>query len=174
MFDGYSIRHFAERLKHADSRFVGFDTFTGLPENWGMLSAGTFDLHNKTPLIDDDRVSFHAGLFQDTLPQFLQTLTVGNRRLLIHCDADLYSSTLFVLTQLASQISGAIVVFDEFNALPHEFRALQDFSRSYRKSYRIIGDVYPRLQRAAIQFYTSENERREAAGHSLTVSTRMS
>jgi O-methyltransferase len=158
VFDGYSIRHFAGRLKHPDSRFVGFDTFAGLPENWGSLTAGTFDLQQNTPIIDDPRVSFRVGLFQDTLPSFLEGLSIGNRRFLIHCDADLYSSTLFVLTQLAAHMNGAIVLFDEFNALPHEFRALQDFARSYRKSYALVGEVFPRFQRAAIQFSASEKD----------------
>jgi O-methyltransferase len=152
VFDGYSIRYFSSRLPQPDSRFVGFDTFTGLPENWGGLDAGTFDLGKRTPAIDDSRVSFKVGLFQDTLPGFLETLRATNRQVVIHCDADLYSSTLYVLSQLAFLIDGAIVIFDEFNALPHEFRALQDFSRAYRKSYRLIGDVSPRLQRAAVLF----------------------
>jgi macrocin-O-methyltransferase TylF-like protien len=152
VFDGYSIKLFAEQLSHPDSRFVGFDTFTGLPEGWGGLEAGTFDLSGQTPVLDDPRVSFRAGLFQDTLPQFLQTISKRDRQLVIHCDADLYSSTLFVLTTLAPLIGGAIVIFDEFNALPHEFRALQDFSRAYRKFYSVIGDVHPRLQRAAVRF----------------------
>jgi O-methyltransferase len=152
VFDGYSIRYFMTRLPHPDSRFVGFDTFTGLPESWGGLDAGTFDLGKRTPAIDDSRVSFQVGLFQDSLPRFLKTQRKQNRQVVIHCDADLYSSTLFVLSQLSSLIDGAIVIFDEFNALPHEFRALQDFSRAYRKSYRLIGDVHPRLQRAAVRF----------------------
>jgi len=152
VFDGYSIQFFARHLTHPASRFVGFDTFTGLPEGWGGLKVGTFDVLGLTPKFDDTRVSFEAGLFQDTLPGFLQTVSKGSRQLVIHCDADLYSSTLFVLTRLAPMIDGAIVIFDEFNALPHEFRALQDFSRAYRKSYTVIGDVSPRLQRAAVQF----------------------
>jgi hypothetical protein len=152
VFDGYSITFFARHLSNPDSRFIGFDTFTGLPDDWGGLKAGTFDLSGRTPRIDDDRVSFHPGLFQETLPQYLRGARIDGRQLVVHCDADLYSSTLFVLTQLASIIDGAIVVFDEFNALPHEFRALRDFSLAYRKHYSVIGNVNPRLQRAAIRF----------------------
>jgi len=111
-----------------------------------------------TPSINDSRVSFHIGLFQDSLPPFLRTFRAGKSHLVIHCDADLYSSTLFVLTQLAPYMDGAVVLFDEFNALPHEFRALQDFSRAYRMSYRLIGDVHPRLQRAAFEFYAGEKQ----------------
>ena len=158
VFDGYSIRHFARRVKHPESRFAGFDTFTGLPEDWGTLATGTFDLQRQTPSINDSRVSFHIGLFQDSLPPFLRTFRAGKSHLVIHCDADLYSSTLFVLTQLAPYMDGAVVLFDEFNALPHEFRALQDFSRAYRMSYRLIGDVHPRLQRAAFEFYAGEKQ----------------
>jgi O-methyltransferase len=167
VFDGYSIRYFSSRLPQPDSQFVGFDTFTGLPENWGGLDAGTFDLGKRTPAIDDPRVSFKVGLFQDTVPGFLKALRETNRQVVIHCDADLYSSTLYVLSRLSFLIDGAIVIFDEFNALPHEFRALQDFSRAYRKSYRLIGDVGPRLQRAAVLFEPAE-DRSPLIPHVLT------
>jgi hypothetical protein len=151
VYEGYSIRFFSERIRDPRSSFVGFDTFVGLPEAWLTYKAGTFDVGGRVPDIRDNRVSFMAGLFQETLGRFLSTVG-DNRRLIVHCDADLYSSTLFVLTQLAPLLDGAVVVFDEFNALPHEFRALLDFSKAYRMSYRLLGYVNPSLDQAAVRF----------------------
>ena len=47
-----------------------------------------FDAEGKHPVVNDQRVSFILGLFQDTLLAFLQTFTCGHR-LVIHNDSDL-------------------------------------------------------------------------------------
>ena len=152
VFRGYSIRYFSEHISDADSVFVGFDTFTGLPENWSTTPAGDFGVNGVLPQIDDPRVSFRKGLFQDTLPSFLETQPIRGS-LFINCDADLYTSTLFVLTQLWKHLDGAIVYFDEFGCLPHEFRALEDFSRSYRIAYEVLGAATNIYQPVAIRFH---------------------
>ena len=58
-------------------------------------------------------------------------------------DADLYTSTLYVLTRLAPFLkSSDIIIFDDFSAklgFAHEFRAFLDFFASYRYSYKVIG-----------------------------------
>ena len=58
---------------------------------------------NNPPVIDNDqRHRFYQGLFQQTLPGFISTHSHDlNKRLVIHMDADLFSSTLYVLTSLA-------------------------------------------------------------------------
>src|SRR6266545_4942707 len=71
VYEGVSIRYFAERHRDPESRFVGFDTFSGLPENWREFGPGHFDVNGRVPSIKDSRVSFVPGLFQDTLPTFL-------------------------------------------------------------------------------------------------------
>lgn len=126
-----------------NSRFVGFDTFTGLPDRWlgftGTAPQHHFTAQGQIPPIDDSRVNFVQGLFQDTLPEFLETFRpVG--RVVIHIDVDIYSSALYVLSQ-CDQImqSGSIVIFDEFNSVMDEFRALQDYCQAYRRSYRVLG-----------------------------------
>ena len=74
VFKGASIKYWSSLNTHDDSRFFGFDTFSGLPENWdnftGGLQKGTFDTHGLVPNINDERVSFYKGLFQDTYQVF--------------------------------------------------------------------------------------------------------
>lgn len=132
VFRGESIRYFAQRLHHRDSRFVGFDSFEGLPESWVGYEPGTFSTAGHVPLIDDPRVSFVKGWFQDTVPGFLHSgrdLTGDTRRVLVHFDADLFSSTLFLLTTLWHSIPSYDFVFDEF--MGHELRAWCAFRDAY-------------------------------------------
>ncbi len=137
--EGGSILHWAKRNTDADSRFFGFDTFTGLPEDWSQgFERGHFDTGGRTPATDDPRVQFVKGLFQDTLPAFLASFAPRSR-LIVHNDSDLYSSTLFCLTTLDRIIApGTIVIFDEFGDVMHEFRALQDYLASYRRKFEVL------------------------------------
>lgn len=136
---GVSFRWWAERNKHPESRFHGFDTFTGLPEDWGPYKAGDMSSNNQVPDIADSRVKFYTGLFQQTLPPFLKTFD-NSRRKLIHMDADLYSSTLFVLTSIAPFLSkGDVIMFDEYAVPTHEFLALKNFTESYYCNLQPIG-----------------------------------
>jgi O-methyltransferase len=142
VFEGASIKYWSSLNTNNDSRFFGFDTFSGLPESWdnftGGLQKGFFNTQGQTPSIDDGRVSFCKGLFQDTLPDFLETYD-SNRVLVVNIDADLYSSTLFVLTQLHRFLKeGSIIVFDEFSSVLHEFRAFEDYCISYNVKFEVI------------------------------------
>jgi Macrocin-O-methyltransferase (TylF) len=65
-----------------------------------------------------------------------------SRRLVIHLDADLYSSTLFVLTALAPYFKrGDIILFDNFICSMDEFRAFEDFVKAFRVKYEVLGGV---------------------------------
>ena len=132
VFRGYSISYFADRLRHRDSRFVGFDSFEGLPESWVGYERGTFSTAGEMPRCRDSRVSFVKGWFQDTVPGFLRTDNnlVGNHGpVLVHFDADLFSSTLFLLTTLWHSVPSYHFVFDEF--MGHELRAWCAFREAY-------------------------------------------
>lgn len=138
VFRGDSIRWWVENNGHPASTFVGFDTFTGLAEQWGHRCVGTFSTRGELPEIDDARCSFEVGLFQEKLPGFLRATPAGQRTI-YHLDADLYSSTLFVLTQLVSRLRrGDVVIFDEFSSVLHEFRALEDFAAAYPCRYEVL------------------------------------
>jgi len=139
---GKSLDWWVENNKDPASRFIGFDTFTGLPEDWDNVSRGTFTTHGRPPQIEDGRVRYEIGLFQDKLPGFLGRF-LSNGKMVVHIDCDLYSSTLFVLTTLAPRLrDGDILIFDEFGSIrhpAHEFRAFTDFISAYRFDYRVIG-----------------------------------
>jgi hypothetical protein len=138
---GVSFRLWAENIKDKNSRFFGFDTFTGLPEDWGSFKKGDMDNNNEIPEMNDPRCSFYQGLFQQTLPVFLRTYSSGIRKI-IHMDADLYSSTLFVLTSISPFLEkGDIIIFDEFNVPMHEFKAFSEWVSSYYIKYEVIGAV---------------------------------
>jgi hypothetical protein len=155
VFQGESIRYWANMHKHDDSRLYGFDTFTGLPEDWesfsGHMKKGDFDVNGNVPQIDDSRVSFHKGLFQDSLEGFLENFEV-NGKLVLHLDADLYSATLYVLTRMNHLIKpGTILVFDEFSSVLHEFRALEDYTNSYIREYKVLAATEPFFEQVAVE-----------------------
>lgn len=149
---GDSMRIWADQNRHPDSRFFGFDTFEGLPEDWTRTKpAGSFDNRGKFPDIPDKRVTFVKGLFQSTLYEFLAEF-VPRGRLVVHIDCDLYSASLFCLAVLDRRlVPGSLVLFDEFYGLRHEFAAFQDYTRSFYREMRLIGHTDPYLAQAAFE-----------------------
>jgi len=97
---GSSFKWWVNFNKNAESHFAGFDTFEGLPESWGGYKKG--EMSFQIPDISDERTAFYKGLFQETLNPFLDKN--GNRfhesLSIIHLDADLFSATIFALSQL--------------------------------------------------------------------------
>ena len=143
VFKGDSIKYWTRLNNHDESKFYGFDTFSGLPEDWPcfmeIVKKGAFDARGMVPDLKDDRVSFIKGLFQDTLSTFIKTHTFTSQ-LVIHNDCDLYSSTLYVLTRCNDiLVTGSIVIFDEFSSILHEFRALEDYCSAYMRDYEVLG-----------------------------------
>lgn len=135
---GKSFDWFMTQNSHAESRFYGFDTFDGLPEDWGPFKKGAFTTNNEMPLIKDYRGKFLKGLFQQTVPGFLTELD-NSRRNILMMDADLWSASLYVLTSLAPFLKkGDIIFFDEFVVPTHEFKAFLDFTLSYYVNLQLV------------------------------------
>lgn len=135
---GRSFKWWVEHNKHPESSFDGFDTFTGLPENWNVFKAGDMSVGGNFPDVKDPRATFHKGLFQDTLPAYLKTIN-DDRLRVFHMDADLYTSTLYVLTSAAPYLrKGDIILFDEFAVPRHEFLAFSEFVASYYIKLELI------------------------------------
>jgi hypothetical protein len=137
----YSFRWWLKANGNPKSQFFGFDTFEGLPEDWGTYKKGDMSAH--VPDVNDARADFLVGLFQDSLPQFLSKYDVeSDCKRIIHLDADLFSSTLYVLTSMHPWIrKGDILLFDEFNVPNHEYAAFTCYSESYYVKTRLIGAV---------------------------------
>jgi O-methyltransferase len=138
---GHSLRWWLQNIKNTNSRFYGFDTFTGLPEKWGFFKKGAMSAERDILNINDNRCELVKGLFQDTLQKFLKKFNNKSRKV-IHLDADIYSSTLFVLTNIAPFLKkGDMLFFDEFTVPLHEFKAFNDFTNSYYINIEMIGAV---------------------------------
>jgi O-methyltransferase len=136
---GHSFTWWVHHNSHPSSRFIGFDTFEGLPEDWGVFRKGDMSADSQVPQLDDNRVSFGKGLFQETVPAFLEGLDKTRHKVIL-MDADLYTSTLYALTSLGPYLhKGDIIMFDEFNVPRHEFLAFTNFIESYYIKPELIG-----------------------------------
>lgn len=146
----FSFKWWLENCINEENSFYGFDTFEGLPEKWGTFSKG--EMAANIPDMEDSRAHFIKGLFQETLHKFLKNQNLENgKRKVLHLDADLFSSTLYVLTSMAPFIRrGDILIFDEFNVPNHEFFAFKIFCDSYYIKTKLLGAVNNYFQVAMI------------------------
>jgi O-methyltransferase len=142
VYQGESIRLWAELNRDRRSRFYGFDSFEGLPEDWRAgRERGHFTVAGVTPAINDNRVSFVKGWFDDTVPAFARSYSPQGT-LVLHLDADLYGSTMVPLIQLSPFMKpGTLLIFDEFYDRDHEFKAFVDFQRIGRREFQILACV---------------------------------
>lgn len=131
VFKGDTMRHWSKMLKHSDSSLDGFDSFEGLPEDWGSLDKELFSVEGKMPVFQDVRVRLFKGWFSDTVPGYLKEFR-PNPTLVLHLDADLYSSTIFVLRQFRPFLKpGVVLIFDEFFDREHELKAFNEFLKEH-------------------------------------------
>ena len=124
---GRSIRMLAE----VGRTVYGFDSFLGLPHDWGLGEArGTFACARPPEM--PGNVIIIEGLFSDTLEQFLREHdgVVG----FVHIDSDLYCSCAYVLDCLRDRfIVGSVIIFDDIRqhvageAVPGERRAWERY-----------------------------------------------
>ncbi|MFI5152755.1 MAG: class I SAM-dependent methyltransferase [Chitinophagales bacterium] len=140
---GQSFFWWLKKNLNSHSRFWGFDTFEGLPESWGGFYKKGDMAHSMGSLgLEDQRARLIKGTFQQTLVSFTQDhrVDLATRQKVIHMDADLFSSTLFVLSQLYPFLKkGDIIFFDEFNVANHEFFAYKIFTDSFYIHLKPIG-----------------------------------
>jgi len=147
VWQGDSIRRLAQLLPSPGSLFYGFDSFEGLPEGWRGMAAGHFSTGGEPPALDDPRVRFVKGWFRDSLPPMMDEIAraAEGRAVVVHFDADLYSSTLYLLFTLTERLKRFLFFFDEFAG--HEARALYNFLQATgaeaRFSYRCDWEGFP-------------------------------
>jgi O-methyltransferase len=137
---GSSFKWWINCNKNKESNFTGFDTFEGLPESWGGYKKG--DMSFKIPDITDERAEFYKGLFQVTFIPFLDKTRFSESLTIVHLDADLFSSTIFVLSQVYKYLkTGDLILFDEFCVPNHEFLAYKIFTESFGVKLKLLGAV---------------------------------
>ena len=147
---GRSLRMTQEILP-LDQPLHGFDTFTGLPQPWGLKPKGTYSTGGHVPVMDECRtnankggesnVVFHKGLFRDTIPPFL-IQHPSDRAVLAYAaiDCRLYKSTLDILESMQARIvPGTILAFSEYMGHPtwrqDEFRAWRECCKRFGWKY---------------------------------------
>jgi hypothetical protein len=156
VFTGYSIHQFAALNQNSASKFIGFDSFDGLPEDWAPdCPKGTFSQGGQVPAVRDSRIRLVKGWFSDTLIPLLDGIDSQDRTMVCHFDADLYSSTLFCLTTVLQRFQRFHFVFDEFSG--HEARALCDVMQAYPIEVSFWGrtrERYPHQVSGAVTNHT--------------------
>jgi Methyltransferase domain len=115
VFEGRTINYIST---FTNDRVYGFDSFEGLPEDWRHgFGKGTFNRNGRLPMVRPN-VELVKGWFSDTLPKFLE-MHKDQQVSFLHLDADLYSSTKFVLDTLKPYLHPqCILVFDELVNYP--------------------------------------------------------
>jgi O-methyltransferase len=144
VWKGESIRSWARISAHPESRFYGFDSFEGLPEEWDhgfghATSKERFDLGGAAPRIADGRVTLIKGWFQCTLRPFLRNSKLQHP-LVIHIDCDLHSSALYTLSTLDPIVMrGDVIVFDEYTSPANEYLAWEEYKHAFMREAICIG-----------------------------------
>ena len=131
---GESFKYLKENYKKG----YGFDTFTGLPEDWHSVPEGTYSSFGKVPQIRGGH--FIVGEFSKTLPKFFAEKRP--KASLINLDADLYSSTLCALNNALPVIDQkTVLVFDELIVNQEwendEYKALIEFCAAHNFKFDV-------------------------------------
>jgi hypothetical protein len=121
VFEGEATRYWSKLLLNPNSKH----------------QKGHFSTEGAIPQIDDSRVEFFKGWFDETLPKYK---CPPHEVLVVNLDADLYSSTICVLKALQADIvPGTYIYFDEFNNRDHELRAFDEFISETGMKFSLVG-----------------------------------
>ena len=139
---GQTINFIADTMP--DRTVYGFDVFTGLPEIWRTgFGSGAFSQGGKLPDVSEN-VELVVGLFEDTLPGWLETHegTIAY----LHVDSDLYSAASTIFTQAGGRLGpGSVIAFDEYWNFPgwqqDGFKAFHEFLKATGMRYSYEGFV---------------------------------
>jgi hypothetical protein len=143
VFNGSSINYISQFTPHT---VYGFDSFDGLPEYWrDGHDKGEFNV-DILPAVNDN-VVLMKGWFDETLITFINGFRKEKKISFLHLDADLYSSTIFVLNTVKDYLKiGCVIIFDElvnykgFDGEKGELRAWYEFIQENKNiEYEYIG-----------------------------------
>jgi len=145
--EGTSINIIANAVPQR--KVFGFDCFTGLPEDWKAGNDKGKFAQDQLPVVPQN-VELIVGLFEDTLDEFINKYSTYPVSF-VHLDADLYSSTSFILNKFIERDlihPGAIMVFDEIYDIHgglsgenfrHEGKAFIEFLEKTGYSFEFVG-----------------------------------
>ena len=164
VFEGKTLKLIKQKMFKflIDRPLHGFDSFEGLPEDYtpyytkGKFSVGPDKVARMMGLFRRGGVELVAGYFKDSLEAFL--VRHPGHCAFIHMDADLYSSTKYVLDVLMTHhrlIPGTVIQFDEMFLVGQdddvwyydEFQAWNELVKAYDVGFDWIGSY---TQRAAV------------------------
>jgi O-methyltransferase len=135
---GNSMRYWSSLLRNPRSKLHGFDSFQGLPHDWTLEghARGSFSTHGVIPQINDPRVEFFPGLFEETLSAY----ELPDHDVLVAVlDADLYASTAAALSYLEAHLRlGSYLYFDQLHHRCDELRALDEFLDEHPMTLRVV------------------------------------
>jgi hypothetical protein len=123
---GASLRQWSKLLHNSESALHGFDSFFGLPHDWSLEGheRGYFSMGGKPPELDDPRVQFFVGWFEETLPDYEWP---EHEVLVVVMDVDLYTSTATALEHVRERLlPGSYLYFDQFHHRCDELRAFAE------------------------------------------------
>ncbi len=142
VYQGHSIKWWVKENTDPASRFVGFDSFQGLPEDWTSENrAGHFSTQGRIPevayraaasrsAISTKRFRISFGVFRFTRNSWsISTPTSTAQR---------FASSRLLQPYLKP---GDILIFDEFSDSCHEFRAFSDFISAFGLEYVPIANL---------------------------------
>ena len=149
VYKGQSLAHMANLV--SPKMVYGFDSFDGLPEDWGVGHAGSSGKKNveffgkdafraEIPSFEDN-VSLYIGIFEETIDRWM--FDHPDLVAYLHIDCDLYSSAKTVLMKLSERITqGTVIVFDEyfgyFEWRQGEYKAFQEFVKENNIEYEYL------------------------------------
>jgi hypothetical protein len=164
---GDSMRRWSQLLRNPNSHLHGFDSFLGLPHDWSLEGheRGDFSTQGEPPVVDDERVRFFAGWFDQTLPQYAWP---EHDVLIVMMDADLYQSTATVLRHVRDKlVPGSYLYFDQFHHRGDELRAFAEFVEETSWEFQLVA-ASRELSSLAFKRIDGQGQRAasEQSGHS--------
>ena len=162
---GNTVREIAAHVPTGVTVY-GFDSFSGLPGDWtGHVEiAGAFR-QKGVPKVPNNVKLVH-GLFDDSLPKFMDEHQ--GPASFVHIDCDLYSSTKAILDHVGPRLRpGTHVLFDEYFNYPgwklHEHKAWAEFCKAIPR--RICHDLFERNTFEQGCMFRCPNLREHARAH---------
>ena len=160
VYTGFSVNLIAS---HTKNTVYGFDSFEGLPEDWGIndtlsqkkevrYEQGKFSLQGKLPEVREN-VVLVKGWFNESLKHFMYSNSDPVH--LLHVDCDLYSSTKTIFQYTSHRlVPGSIIVFDEITMgedLEHELLAFFELVREEKIEFEWIARSNSNFNNVAVR-----------------------